>query len=93
MKKKHAQQLGKLGGLVKSETKAKAAQENGKKGGRPKKTIPNWMDCNCLCHGDWGELDHSSIGKTCPHIEMTLLSGAPRRHGRITNLPYVGMTF
>lgn len=37
MKNKHAQQLGKLGGKVKSEAKVKAAKENGKKGGRPKK--------------------------------------------------------
>lgn len=37
MKNKHAQQLGKLGGQVKSEAKAKAVRENGKKGGRPKK--------------------------------------------------------
>jgi len=37
MKNKAAQQLGKLGGQVKSEAKAKAAKENGKKGGRPKK--------------------------------------------------------
>lgn len=29
--------LGKLGGSVKSEAKAKASRENGKKGGRPKK--------------------------------------------------------
>lgn len=36
MKNKHAQQLGKLGGQVKSEVKAKAVRENGKKGGRPK---------------------------------------------------------
>lgn len=28
--------LGKLGGLSKSEAKAKASRENGKKGGRPK---------------------------------------------------------
>jgi len=34
---KAAQQLGKLGGKVKSEAKTKTAQENGKKGGRPKK--------------------------------------------------------
>lgn len=34
---KHAQQLGKLGGSVKSPAKTKAAQLNGKKGGRPKK--------------------------------------------------------
>lgn len=34
---KAAQELGKLGGSVKSKAKAKAARENGKKGGRPKK--------------------------------------------------------
>ncbi len=33
---KHAQQLGKLGGKVKSEAKTKAARLNGKLGGRPK---------------------------------------------------------
>jgi len=32
-----AQQLGKLGGQVKSEAKSKASKLNGKKGGRPKK--------------------------------------------------------
>lgn len=37
MKNKAAQELGKLGGQVKSETKTKAARLNGKKGGRPKK--------------------------------------------------------
>ncbi len=37
MKDKAAQQLGKLGGRVKSEVKARAVRENGKKGGRPKK--------------------------------------------------------
>jgi general stress protein YciG len=31
------QEAGKKGGSVKSEAKAKAARENGKKGGRPKK--------------------------------------------------------
>ena len=36
MKNKHAQSLGKLGGLVKSEAKAKAVRENGRLGGRPK---------------------------------------------------------
>lgn len=33
----HAKALGKLGGKVKSEAKAAASRENGKKGGRPKK--------------------------------------------------------
>ena len=33
--KASAQMLGKLGGSIKSEAKAKAAQVNGKKGGRP----------------------------------------------------------
>jgi hypothetical protein len=32
-----AQQLGRLGGKVKSAAKAAAAKENGKRGGRPKK--------------------------------------------------------
>ena len=32
--------LGKLGGSVKSKAKAKAARENGKKGGRPRKAKP-----------------------------------------------------
>ena len=32
---KHAQELGRLGGKKTSEAKAKAARENGKKGGRP----------------------------------------------------------
>lgn len=42
MKNKAAQELGKLGGLVKSEAKTKAVRENGKRGGRPKKkTMPN----------------------------------------------------
>lgn len=36
MKNKAAQELGKLGGSVKSEKKAAAVRENGKKGGRPK---------------------------------------------------------
>lgn len=37
MKNINAVELGRLGGSVKSEAKAKAARENGKKGGRPKK--------------------------------------------------------
>ena len=28
-----------------------------------------------------------------PYITGTLLSNATRRHGKITNLPYLGMTF
>jgi len=36
MKNQNAVALGRLGGSVKSEAKAKAARENGKKGGRPK---------------------------------------------------------
>jgi hypothetical protein len=34
---KAAQQLGRLGGMAKTDAKAQAARENGKKGGRPKK--------------------------------------------------------
>jgi len=34
-----------------------------------KKKAPNWMDCNCLCHGDWGEVDHSGIAEACPHCK------------------------
>ena len=37
---KIAATLGKLGGSVKSKAKAKAARENGKKGGRPRKAKP-----------------------------------------------------
>jgi hypothetical protein len=37
---KLAAALGKLGGSVKSKAKAKAARENGKKGGRPRKAKP-----------------------------------------------------
>lgn len=36
-KNPHAVALGRLGGRVKSAAKTKAVQENGKKGGRPKK--------------------------------------------------------
>ena len=36
MKNPAAQQLGKLGGSVKSDAKTTAARENGKKGGRPR---------------------------------------------------------
>ena len=35
--KKYFSELGKKGGSVKSERKAHASRENGKKGGRPKK--------------------------------------------------------
>jgi hypothetical protein len=38
---KAAAALGKKGGSVKSERKAAAVRENGKKGGRPRKTKPN----------------------------------------------------
>lgn len=41
MKNKHAQFLGMLGGKSKSKAKQKASQENGKKGGRPRKAITN----------------------------------------------------
>ena len=34
-----AQQLGRLGGLARSEAKARAARENGKLGGRPPKRL------------------------------------------------------
>lgn len=37
MKNRHAVALGKKGGSVKSERKAKSSAENGKKGGRPNK--------------------------------------------------------
>lgn len=36
MKNQAAVELGRLGGSAKSEKKAKASRENGKKGGRPK---------------------------------------------------------
>lgn len=36
-KNKHAVALGKLSGKVRTEAKANASRENGKKGGRPKK--------------------------------------------------------
>lgn len=39
MKNPHAQALGKLGGSAKSEHKQISSALNGKKGGRPKKTI------------------------------------------------------
>lgn len=41
-KNKHAMELGKLGGSVKSEKKAKSSRENGKNGGRPKKHVHEW---------------------------------------------------
>lgn len=31
-----------------------------------KKKAPNWMDCNCMCHGDWGG-NPSTIADFCPH--------------------------
>jgi hypothetical protein len=42
MRKKnaHAAALGKLGGNFKSDAKTKAARENGKRGGRPRKETP-----------------------------------------------------
>lgn len=39
-KNRAAVALGKMGGKVKSEAKTKAAQLNGKKGGRPKNNTP-----------------------------------------------------
>ncbi len=39
------------------------------------KITPNWMDCNCICHGDWGQTDHSLIGKSCPHCRPELYPG------------------
>ena len=40
VKDQAAIERGRLGGLVKSERKAKAVRRNGKKGGRPKKAKP-----------------------------------------------------
>ena len=39
-KNPHAAALGRLGGSVKSEAKAAASRENGKRGGRPRKPVP-----------------------------------------------------
>ena len=39
-KNKHAVTLGRRGGRVKSDAKAQACRENGKKGGRPRKITP-----------------------------------------------------
>ena len=39
-KNQNAVNLGRLGGLAKTEKKAKASRENGKKGGRPRKETP-----------------------------------------------------
>ena len=56
---KEAQKLGKLGGEVKSEAKAKAAKENGKLGGRPKSEcfcplnnfgLHDRLNCICTRH-------------------------------------------
>jgi len=38
-KKVSASEIGRLGGIVRSEAKTQAARENGKLGGRPKKPI------------------------------------------------------
>lgn len=64
MKNQAAVELGKLGGSVKSEKKAKAVRENGKKGGRPKR-------CRCYINASYGKAFHnggSSIKtyKPCP---------------------------
>jgi hypothetical protein len=41
---KHAQALGKIGGKIKSDKKAAASRENGKKGGR-KRTVTGLLIC------------------------------------------------
>lgn len=40
--------LGRKGGLVRSERKARAVRENGRKGGRPKKQLPGLASGNNL---------------------------------------------
>jgi hypothetical protein len=52
MKNQAAVELGKLGGSAKSERKAAAVRENGKKGGRPKK--PKSLELNEEIGGDNG---------------------------------------
>jgi len=45
---KAAQELGRLGGLVRSEAKARAARANGKLGGRPRKRRKRSRHNNCF---------------------------------------------
>ena len=55
MKNPAAQQLGKLGGSVKSDAKTTAARENGKKGGRPTEKKTYWILSGEGEEGTWGK--------------------------------------
>jgi hypothetical protein len=62
MKNQAAIELGKLGGSVKSEKKANAVRENGKLGGRPKKSSHLFIGIETIDHKRWCE----AHDKWCP---------------------------
>lgn len=33
-----------------------------------KKKAPHWMNCECKCHGDWGE-GYEDSANSCPHCQ------------------------
>lgn len=80
MKNKSAVVLGKLGGSVKSDKKAKAVRENGKKGGRPKQHNFCFMGNDTKGRGDLAYCDLCNMWKWS---DGKLFKMKPEKHGEM----------